>query len=311
MTSSSKKAVESGESGNGGARDSGSVEIQSVVEHVAKCAEAFKAAIRRTVEEAWELGNALVSAKEVIAHGHWGTWLKTIGLNPRLAQRCMLLFKNYPKKRRMSHFKSINAAMRMLPAEAAIDAEFEVEEVEGPNDGSPKESTPPAAGANGASDLSTSRNGIATRGTDETSTTTTERAPGSNSGMPHLPGIEVPSSSAAATASSTGTDPETDGDVDSDIGSLLEEFDGFVTRLHAALGKDPAAVAQQLRLHFPPLSRALRALASTMASCLETAGAEETSGENVPEDLVPTLTRLLKAVPARRRPRSDNSENRT
>lgn len=234
-------------------------------------------------------------------------------LSPRLAQRCMALRNRYPEKRRMSHFKSINAAMRMFPAGLAIDAEFEVEEGESPNDGSkPKQPPAPAAGPNGASDLSPSRNRIATGFTDETSTPTTERAHGSNSGMPHLPGIEVPSSPTVTTVSSRGADPQADEDAGRDIGSLLEELDGFVTRLHAALGgKEPATVAERFRLHFPLLSRALRALASTMASCLETAGDKESSGEDVPDDLVPTLKRLLKAVAERRRPHSDNSENRT
>ena len=313
MTGSSKKAVKPAMLENDGRRDSTSSAFQKVAKRVEAGAQELNRSARRTVQAAWDLGDALVAAKALIAHGHWEPWLQEMGLNPRLAQRCMALRRRVTEKRHVSDFKSINAALRMLPAGRAIDAEFEVQEVKSPNDGpKPKEPPAPSAGPNAASDLSTSTDpdGIPTGVPDETSTII-ESAGGSNSGMAHAPGIETPCSSTAATPSSRGTDSQADEDVDSDIGSFLKEFDGISTRLDTVLGKEPALVTRRLRPCWRPLSRTLCALAATMASCLEFAGDNETSGDDVPEDLVPTLQRLLKAVSERRRPRSDNSENLT
>ena len=86
---------------NGPERDSANSEIQRVVEQVEKHAQAFQKAVRQTVDKAWELGDALRSAKKVIAHGHWNLWLERMGLHPRLAQRCMRLRKLYPEKRQV------------------------------------------------------------------------------------------------------------------------------------------------------------------------------------------------------------------
>ena len=161
MTSSSNRALKPRKPREDGERDTASSEIQDVVKRVEVRAQVFKAAIRRTVEEAWELGDALLPAKVVIGHGHWAPWLRKMGLNSRLAQRCMALRRRYPEKRHVSDFKSIQAALRMLPAKRTIDAEFEVEEVEGhPKDGSkPKPSA--LSARSDASDPSASRNGDA------------------------------------------------------------------------------------------------------------------------------------------------------
>ena len=300
MTSSSKRELKPGKSTNDAERDSASPEIQDVVKRVEVRAQEFKTAIRRTVEEAWELGDALLPAKELIAHGHWAPWLQSIGLNARLAQRCMALRRGYAEKRRVSDLGSINAALRMLPAGPTIDAEFKVEEVGGrPKDGSQPKPSALSAGSD-AADPSTSRNedAISKSFTDGAPAEITERPHGSDSGMPHLPGIEAPPSPTAATHSSMDTDPR---DENGDIRSFVEGFDGFVTRLDTVLGPEPAIVAQRLGPHLGSLSRTLRALASTIAGYLEASADKEAAGEDMPEDLVPTLQRLLKAVPERGR----------
>ena len=305
MTSSSKRELKPGKSTNDAERDSASSEIQGVVKRVEVRAQEFMAAIRRTVEEAWELGDALLPAKVVIGHGHWGPWLQKMGLSSRLAQRCMALRRGYPEKRHVSDFDSINAALRMLPAGRTIDAEFEVEEVEGrPRDDSKPKPPAPATGAN-ASDLSTSRNddGISRGLTDGAPAAITEGLHDSNSRTPRLPGTEAPSSPAAATNVSRDTDPQAE-NVDSDIRNFVKEFDGFVTRLDT-VGPEPA-VAQRLRPHLRSLSRILGALAMKMVGYLETAADREAVGEVVPEDCVSALERLLKAIPERGLPRSDN-----
>ena len=119
-------------------------------------------------------------------------------------------------------------------------------------------------------------------------------------------GIEAPPSPTATTHSSRDTDPR---DENGDIRSFVEGFDGFVTRLDTFLGPEPAIVAQRLGPHLRSLSTTLRALASTIAGYLETSADKEAAGEDMPEDLVPTLRRLLKAVPERGRsvPRSPHA----
>ena len=79
-----------------------------------------------------------------------------------------------------------------------------------------------------------------------------------------------------------------------------------LTRLDTVLGPVPAIVAQRLRPHLRSLSRTFRTLASTIAGYLETSTDREAACEDMPEDLVPILQRLLKAVPERGRsvPRS-------
>ena len=141
MTNSSKAPVKPGELENHGPRDSESSGVQTVEKRVKKHAQALIASVRRTVQDVWELGDALLDAKAVIAHGHWERWLREVGVHPRLAQRCMA-FRRRVEKRPVSEIKSINTALRMVPAGSTIDAEFE--EATSPNDG-PKPKEPPRA----------------------------------------------------------------------------------------------------------------------------------------------------------------------
>ena len=59
----------------------------------------FMTSLKRSVEEAWTLGQLLHEAKGQCSHGQWLPWLrKTIRLNPRVAQRCMKVYDRYPDK---------------------------------------------------------------------------------------------------------------------------------------------------------------------------------------------------------------------
>ena len=70
----------------------------------------------RTLEEVWRLGKALRAAKKQVRHGQWIPWLERIGIPVRMAQRAMALYDGYPQMRQLSHFDSVQAAMRALPA---------------------------------------------------------------------------------------------------------------------------------------------------------------------------------------------------
>ena len=283
IASSKRRAVKAGLE-NAGERDAASSEIQSVVKRVEVQAKTFKSAVRRTGEEAWELGDALRAAKEVIAHGHWEPWLQSMGLSPRLAQRCMALHRRFPDKRHMSLFRSINAAMRMLPPERALDAEFAVEEVEGPDGGSASDTPAP-----------TNQDETPTDVTNQTSPGIIDRPNGSNGSGTRLSGIEGASNRTTVTPS-RGTDLQADEDVVRDVRSPAREVDEFITLFGTVVGKDAVTATQRFGSRFGPFSQILRVLASTMANCLETAGDKETCGKQVPPDLVPTLQRLIKVV---------------
>lgn len=49
--------------------------IKTLLDRVKKGAAALKKSVRNTMEEAWELGDALIAAKDLLAHGQWGPWL--------------------------------------------------------------------------------------------------------------------------------------------------------------------------------------------------------------------------------------------
>ena len=94
---------------------------QKVQATVKEYADRVGKSVRRTVEEAWELGRALEEAKRQVRHGYWIPWVEQeVGLDARMAQRYMDLYKKDPQKRQMSHLKSVAHASRaLLPAETS------------------------------------------------------------------------------------------------------------------------------------------------------------------------------------------------
>ena len=98
---------------------SGSVSgVDAELEHrVKQQAAAFQRAYRRTVEEAWKLGQELRRARDQVRHGQWIPWVEgVVGLTPRTAQRLMALCAAYPEMRQVSHLDSVNDALRALPS---------------------------------------------------------------------------------------------------------------------------------------------------------------------------------------------------
>lgn len=87
-------------------------------QRVKKQATAFRSAYRRTVEEAWTLGQELCRAKQQVRHGQWIPWVEgTIGLTRRTAQRFMALHQTYPEKRHVTLLDSTSQALRALPSD--------------------------------------------------------------------------------------------------------------------------------------------------------------------------------------------------
>ena len=72
---------------------------------------AFEQLARRTVEEAWMAGDALLRIKEQLPHGAWTPSLRERGIPVRTAQRFLRLRQNYPQKRQIVAFASVSAAL--------------------------------------------------------------------------------------------------------------------------------------------------------------------------------------------------------
>ncbi|MXY92314.1 MAG: hypothetical protein F4047_03020 [Caldilineaceae bacterium SB0670_bin_27] len=79
---------------------------------------AFEQLARRTVEEAWLAGDALLRIKDQLPHGAWTPALRERGIPVRTAQRFLRLRQNYPEKRQIVAFASVSAALtKSRPAE--------------------------------------------------------------------------------------------------------------------------------------------------------------------------------------------------
>ena len=87
---------------------------QEVEQHI----RAFDQLARRTVEEAWLAGDALLRIKEQLPHGAWTPALRERGIPLHTAQRFIRLRQNYPQKRQIVAFASVSAALtKSKPAE--------------------------------------------------------------------------------------------------------------------------------------------------------------------------------------------------
>ena len=279
--------------------------IKMLLDRVKKGAAALKKAVRQTIEEAWELGDALSTAKELLAHGQWGRWLESVGLNPRLAQRCMALRRRFPEKRQMSGFRSVDAAMRLVPPEPAIEAEFQIEDTFSAGVGAAPESRREASSGSGSkrspepswtSDSAPSEAAPSdpdgTGETDEGLPTIADASGGSDASpdssvasrlkRPAAP-PSAPPSAVSTSANRTGgqstteevqasgvAGPQTDDDAARDVRGLVQSLGGVAARCETAFKKELVAV--RLTPHSGSMLRSLRVLASAMISCIRLPG---------------------------------------
>ena len=77
----------------------------------------FERLARRTVEEAWLAGDALLQIKEQLPHGAWTPALQERGIAPSSARRFIQLRKQYPQIAQIERFGSVSAALTDKKAE--------------------------------------------------------------------------------------------------------------------------------------------------------------------------------------------------
>ena len=86
-------------------------EITALWQEAEQHIRAFEQLARRTVEEAWLAGDALLRIKEQLPHGAWTPALEERGIPVRTAQRFIRLRQTYPQKRQLVAFDSVSAAL--------------------------------------------------------------------------------------------------------------------------------------------------------------------------------------------------------
>ena len=86
-------------------------EITALWQEAEKHLQAFEQLARRTVEEAWLAGDALLRIKEQLPHGAWTPALEERGIPPRQARRFIQLRQKYPENGQIVHFGSVSAAL--------------------------------------------------------------------------------------------------------------------------------------------------------------------------------------------------------
>ncbi|MCY3899289.1 MAG: hypothetical protein OXF86_11985 [Caldilineaceae bacterium] len=80
---------------------------QEAEEHL----HAFQQYARRTVEEAWLAGDALMRIREQLPHGGWRSGLEERGITKSTAHRFISLRKKYPEMSQVGTFSSVSAAL--------------------------------------------------------------------------------------------------------------------------------------------------------------------------------------------------------
>ena len=94
----------------------------------------FEQLARRTVEEAWLAGDALLRIKQQLPHGAWRTSLEERGISKSTAHRFITLRKRYPEMSQLGTYKSVQAALtdskksgeteRAAPAKEKIETAY-------------------------------------------------------------------------------------------------------------------------------------------------------------------------------------------
>ena len=90
---------------------------QEAEEHL----HAFQQYARRTVEEAWLAGDALMRIKEQLPHGGWRSGLEERGITKSTAHRFISLRKKYPQMSQVGTFSSVSAALTAKPRNSKLE----------------------------------------------------------------------------------------------------------------------------------------------------------------------------------------------
>ena len=92
---------------------------QEAEEHL----QAFQQYARRTVEEAWLAGDALMRIKEQLPHGGWRSGLEERGITKSTAHRFISLRKKYPEMSQLGTFSSVSAALTAKPRTPELETQ--------------------------------------------------------------------------------------------------------------------------------------------------------------------------------------------
>ena len=92
---------------------------QEAEEHL----HAFQQYARRTVEEAWLAGDALMRIREQLPHGGWRSGLEERGITKSTAHRFISLRKKYPEMSQVGTFSSVSAALTAKPRNSELETQ--------------------------------------------------------------------------------------------------------------------------------------------------------------------------------------------
>ena len=88
--------------------------ITEIADELRADLEIFAQLGRRTVEQAWKVGDHLVRAKLIVKHGEWVSWLFVQGIGRDMALRFLKL-RNGHQITELRVFDSVNEALKALP----------------------------------------------------------------------------------------------------------------------------------------------------------------------------------------------------
>ena len=94
-----------------GAKGQDMGEITALWQEAEQHLRAFEQLARRTVEEAWLAGDALLRIKEQLPHGAWTPALEERGIPVRTARRFIQLRQKYPQIGQIVRFDSVSTAL--------------------------------------------------------------------------------------------------------------------------------------------------------------------------------------------------------
>lgn len=86
-------------------------ELPALWQEAERHIRAFEQLARRTVEEAWLAGDALLRIKQQLPHGAWTPALADRGISVHVAKRLIRLRRKYPEIVQIARFDSVSAAL--------------------------------------------------------------------------------------------------------------------------------------------------------------------------------------------------------
>ena len=92
-------------------------QLREIEQRLAADLKDFGDLARRTVQKAWEIGNDLREAKDLLNHGEWMPWLEARGIDKSMSSRFMRICEEYQISQ-LEKFESVSDALKALPKPA-------------------------------------------------------------------------------------------------------------------------------------------------------------------------------------------------